>query len=81
VLLLQAGARPNIMDSQGHMPYERADDPLVRQLLGGPDQRLFDFAGEECSCSCRGRGRRWGWGPGSQGPQQRLGWASACVAR
>lgn len=27
------------------MPYERADDPELRAVLGGPDPRLFELAG------------------------------------
>jgi hypothetical protein len=33
-------------DLFGYLPYEQADSPEVRVLLGGPDQRLFDYAGE-----------------------------------
>lgn len=43
-LLLAAGADPDIVDEMGCMPYERADDPQLRTRLGGPDQRLFDYA-------------------------------------
>ena len=32
-------------DMMGFMPFERAELPEVRVLLGGPDQRLFDYAG------------------------------------
>eukprot|EP00882_Tetradesmus_deserticola_P007866 GHRQ01008280.1.p1 GENE.GHRQ01008280.1~~GHRQ01008280.1.p1 ORF type:complete len:485 (+),score=219.30 GHRQ01008280.1:147-1457(+) len=43
-LLLQHGADPNQADLFGYLPYEQADSPEVRVLLGGPDQRLFDYA-------------------------------------
>lgn len=45
-LLLQHGADPNQADLFGYLPYEQADSPEVRVLLGGPDQRLFDYAVE-----------------------------------
>lgn len=37
------------VDYFGYMPYEQAESPEVRVLLGGPDQRLFDFAGNSHS--------------------------------
>lgn len=45
-LLLGAGADPQQPDFHGYLPYEQAEAPEVRVLLGGPDQRLFDYAGE-----------------------------------
>lgn len=35
-----------LVDLFGYLPYEQAESPEVRVLLGGPDQRLFDYAGE-----------------------------------
>lgn len=46
-LLLQHGADVGAPDMMGMMPYERAGTPAVRTLLGGPDQRLFDYAGQQ----------------------------------
>ena len=51
-LLIASGANPGQPDFHGYLPYEQAEQPEVRVLLGGPDQRLFDFAGET----------RWGGG-------------------
>eukprot|EP00878_Enallax_costatus_P016912 GHUV01017754.1.p1 GENE.GHUV01017754.1~~GHUV01017754.1.p1 ORF type:complete len:411 (+),score=140.65 GHUV01017754.1:1100-2332(+) len=45
-LLLARGADPNKQDLFGYLPYEQAEGPGVRVLLGGPDQRLFDHAAE-----------------------------------
>lgn len=45
-LLIAAGADPGQPDFHGYMPYEQAEQPEVRVLLGGPDQRLFDYAGK-----------------------------------
>jgi hypothetical protein len=49
-LLLAAGANPQQPDFHGYLPYEQAEQPEVRVLLGGPDQRLFDYAGERAGC-------------------------------
>lgn len=46
-LLITSGANPGQPDFHGYLPYEQAEQPEVRVLLGGPDQRLFDFAGEK----------------------------------
>jgi hypothetical protein len=43
---LSTPATSSTPDHFGYMPYEQADSPEVRVLLGGPDQRLFDYAGE-----------------------------------
>jgi hypothetical protein len=45
-VLLAAGANPQQPDFHGYLPYEQAEQLEVRVLLGGPDQRLFDYAGE-----------------------------------
>lgn len=45
-LLIASGANPGQPDLHGYLPYEQAEQPEVRVLLGGPDQRLFDYAGE-----------------------------------
>jgi hypothetical protein len=45
-LLIASGANPGQPDFHGYLPYEQAEQPEVRVLLGGPDQRLFDYAGE-----------------------------------
>mmetsp|Transcript_22718 Transcript_22718/g.63092 ORF Transcript_22718/g.63092 Transcript_22718/m.63092 type:complete len:432 (+) Transcript_22718:100-1395(+) len=42
--LLKAGADPYIVDSFGALPCERAEDNEVRQLLGGPDPKFFEYA-------------------------------------
>lgn len=49
-LLIASGAQPGQPDFHGYMPYEQAEQPDVRVLLGGPDQRLFDWAGGSVCC-------------------------------
>lgn len=49
-LLISSGANPGQPDLHGYLPYEQAETPEVRVLLGGPDQRLFDYAGECAVC-------------------------------
>jgi hypothetical protein len=44
--LIAAGAIPGQPDFHGYLPYEQAEQAEVRVLLGGPDQRLFDYAGQ-----------------------------------
>jgi ankyrin repeat protein len=62
-LLLRAGADAGHPDHHGYLPFEQAESPEVRVLLGGPDQRLFDYAGAPgrggrvCVCVCGERGR------------------------
>jgi len=46
------------------MPYERADDPQLRLRLGGPDPRLFEYAG---ALGCWGGVARVGWRGGGGG--------------
>ena len=48
--LIAAGAIPGQPDFHGYLPYEQAEQPEVRVLLGGPDQRLFDYAGRTPVC-------------------------------
>ena len=40
-LLMDLGADPSVPDQQGRLPYEIAQDPTLRAMLGGPDPRLF----------------------------------------
>ncbi|KAG2445106.1 hypothetical protein HYH02_008973 [Chlamydomonas schloesseri] len=42
--LLDAGADTENVDMMGRQPYEMAEVEEVRQLLGGPDARIFEFA-------------------------------------
>jgi ankyrin repeat protein len=44
MLLLDLGADPFIPDGQGRFPYEIAKDDKLRELLGGPDPRIFTAA-------------------------------------
>mmetsp|Transcript_37449 Transcript_37449/g.83334 ORF Transcript_37449/g.83334 Transcript_37449/m.83334 type:complete len:429 (-) Transcript_37449:478-1764(-) len=43
-VLLKYGAKIDIMDMAGRVPYECAEEDEIRTLLGGPDSRLFKFA-------------------------------------
>ena len=44
-LLIARGAKTDIMDGSGRVPYECADSDDVRTLLGGPDARCGCLAG------------------------------------
>jgi hypothetical protein len=71
-VLLTAGASPEAVDDMGCMPYERADDPGLRAKLGGPDPRLFEYAGAAAAGGpgggARGPGSGGGLGAGPAGP-------------
>jgi ankyrin repeat protein len=43
-LLLDLGADPFLEDQSGRYPYEIANDDKLRELLGGPDPRIFTAA-------------------------------------
>ncbi|KAF5839130.1 ankyrin repeat-containing domain protein [Dunaliella salina] len=45
-VLLKKGADTEAVDMMGRAPYEMADSDEVRVMLGGPDPRLFDLAGD-----------------------------------
>ncbi|KAG2430804.1 hypothetical protein HXX76_009780 [Chlamydomonas incerta] len=42
--LLDGGADTENVDTMGRQPYEMAEIEEVRQLLGGPDARIFEYA-------------------------------------
>jgi ankyrin repeat protein len=44
MLLLDLGADPFVQDNRDQFPYELAKDDVLRQLLGGPDPRIFTAA-------------------------------------
>ena len=50
-MLLENGADPMIKDQGGSVAYQNADDPELRELLGGPSATMVNAVFLSVSCS------------------------------